>query len=63
VCLRKGAVGRHGCSFIRSLLSKKLHFATLPEGFFVITLSECLVLCNRIALVEALEELRIDDSY
>jgi uncharacterized protein with von Willebrand factor type A (vWA) domain len=62
VCLKKGAVGRHGCRFIGSLLSKKLHFSTLPEGLVIITLSDCLVLYNSIVLVEALEELRINDS-
>jgi hypothetical protein len=63
VCLKKGAVGRHGCSFIGFLLSKKLHFATLPEGLVIITLSDYLVLYNRVVLVEALEELLINDSY
>jgi hypothetical protein len=42
---------------------KKLHFATLPEGLVIITLSDCLVLYNRIVFVEALEELRINYSY
>jgi hypothetical protein len=63
VYLKEYAVGRHGCSFIGSLLYKKLYFATLPEGLVIITLSDRLVLCNRIILVEALEELLINDSY
>ena len=63
MCLKKGAVGRHGCSFIGPLLSKKLHFATSPEGLVIITLSDYLVLYNRIVLLEALEELHINDSY
>jgi len=42
---------------------KRVHLATLPEGLVIITLSDCLVLCNRIVLVEALEEHRINDSY
>jgi hypothetical protein len=60
--MTKGAVGRHGCRFIGSLLSKKLRFATLPEGLVITTLSDCLVLYNKIVHVEALEELRINGS-